>query len=157
MSRMPFAHPAANVAVIASGGLLMGAAGYLSRGAGTAVAMGAGGAWMCLVVFLGRRAGTAVPPGVHEAYAVGRAGRLSLRVLRLVTAYERAAFGPHRGDGGARAAAYLLAAHDDLPEPVRRAAAAALAAIDHHDGPAGDRAVAVLSTRVREQAPGPAR
>jgi hypothetical protein len=96
------------------------------------------------------------PPAVPDPHPLGDAERLSLRLLRHVMAYDQAVFGRARPvDGHDRAAvrarAYNLAAHDDLPEVVRVAAADALAALDHADRTASDQAVAVLSTAVREQ------
>jgi hypothetical protein len=156
MSWLPSGHPGANVAVVAFGGCFMFAAGYLGGGFDRALLVGIGGAWMSFVVLLNVRARAAVPPAVHDSLVVGSAARLSLRVLRGVMVYEQAVFGP-LGPGyeerraAARAEAYRMAAHDDLPEPVRRAAADALAALDHRDRTSGVEAVALLSSTVRAQ------
>ncbi|WP_329134272.1 hypothetical protein OG552_18490 [Streptomyces sp. NBC_01476] len=87
---------------------------------------------------------------------LAEAEQLSLRLLRQVMEYEQTLFGRARRAGKderalARARAYHLAGHDDLPETVRLPAADALAALDHGDRTAAAQAVALLSTAVRTQ------
>ncbi len=77
---------------------------------------------------------------VAEVEAQGYAEGMSQAVLGLVSAYHHAVF-PLSGPGGVlpeeriarRINAYHLAAAEELPEPVRRAAADALATLDSGD------------------------
>lgn len=87
----------------------------------------------------------------------GKAEATADAVLRAVTLYEAAVFPLTRGGASTqeqqarRAVAYQLAAYDDLPLPVRVAAAQALESLDAGRGVERTRtAVAALARAVRE-------
>ncbi|KPI05173.1 hypothetical protein OK074_0311 [Actinobacteria bacterium OK074] len=145
------------VCLLTASGALIGA---LFGGPAVALAAGAGaGAAGVLGALLLRRRATA-----HFAAAQRQAGQrgyaegIAHGVLVQVAAYEAAVF-PRTGPLGVtpeersarRTVAYRMAALDEVPGPVREAAADALAVLDAADGDRSDEALARLATAVRRE------
>ncbi|WP_406307732.1 hypothetical protein [Streptomyces griseoaurantiacus] len=140
----------------ASGALV----GALFGGPATALlaAACAGGAGLAGSLFARRRALAHFAAAQRRAGAQGYAEGIAHGVLAHVTAYEAAVF-PCTGPGGVtpeervarRTVAYRTAALEEVPQPVREAAADALAVLDEADRAAARDALARLATLVRQE------
>ncbi|MFI9648201.1 hypothetical protein ACIHAA_18140 [Streptomyces sp. NPDC052040] len=140
----------------ASGALI----GTLLGGARIAlVAAAVAGAVTASVAFLLRRRALAhFATARHRAGVRGYAEGMAHGVLLHVGAYEAAVF-PRTGPSGVtpeeraarRTVAYRMAAQDEVPRPVREAAADALAALDDADPGPAEEALARLASAVRQE------
>ncbi|MCW7941236.1 hypothetical protein AAW14_03925 [Streptomyces hygroscopicus] len=140
----------------ASGALI----GALFGGAGlaliAALCAGAGGALGAL--FFRRRALAHFAAAQRQAGVRGYAEGIAHGVLVHVAAYEAAVF-PCTGPTGVtteeraarRTLAYRMAALDEVPQPVREAAADALAVLDAADRSGTEEALAQLAAVVRQE------
>jgi hypothetical protein len=140
----------------ASGALI----GALFGGARTALLAAActGAACVLGALFFRRRALTHFAAAQRQAGARGYAEGIAHGVLLHVAAYEAAVF-PRTGPLGVsseeraarRALAYRMAALEEVPQPVREAAADALAVLDAADRTGAEEALARLAVLVRQE------
>jgi hypothetical protein len=118
----------------------------------------AGTTGLATALFARRRALTHFAAAQRRAGAQGYAEGIAHGVLAHITAYEAAVF-PCTGPDGVtpqervarRTVAYRTAALDEVPQPVREAAADALAVLDEADRPAARDALARLAALVRQE------
>ncbi|MFE2092529.1 hypothetical protein [Streptomyces sp. NPDC059460] len=141
--------------------VLGAAGGYLLGGpvaaAGAGVSIGSG-ALLGAFLVRGRVLGH-LTQARQEAALQGYADGIAHMVLARMAAYEASVF-PMSGPGAVtpeeraarRTLSYAVAAEEALPHPVRKAAAAALAALDHGNATASQEAMQKLLFAVHEQA-----
>ncbi|WP_055491090.1 hypothetical protein [Streptomyces sp. TP-A0356] len=140
----------------ASGALIGALYGGARSALIAAVCAGAGGALGTL--FFRRRALAHFATARRQAGARGYAEGIAHGVLLHVAAYEAAVF-PRTGPAGVtpeeraarRTLAYRTAALDEVPQPVREAAADALAVLDAADRTGAEEALAQLAVAVRQE------
>jgi hypothetical protein len=137
-----------------------GLIGALLSGAGAALAAAAcaAGAGAVGALLVRRRALAGFAAAQRQAGARGYAEGLAHGVLVQVAAYEAAVF-PRSGPSGVtpeeraarRTLAYRMAALDEVPESVRKAAADVLAVLDRADRMLAEEAMTQLAAVVRKE------
>ncbi|MGW7268144.1 hypothetical protein [Streptomyces sp. NPDC054842] len=140
----------------ATGGLVGALLGGTGIGLLAALAFAVTGA--AASVLVRRRALADFGAAQRQAGARGYAEGIAHGVLVQVAAYEAAVF-PRSGPSGVspeeraarRSLAYRMAAVDEVPESVRKAAADALALLDRADRPAAEEALTELAAMVRRE------
>ncbi|MEU1040654.1 hypothetical protein ACFYP4_09795 [Streptomyces sp. NPDC005551] len=156
----------ARALVLLTGGLtcLLTAAGGLigallgGPGAGLAAGLGSAAAGAAGSFLVRRRVMASFRAAQRQAGARGYAEGLAHGVLVQVAAYEAAVF-PRSGPWGVtpeeraarRTLAYRMAAVDEVPESVRKTAAAALALLDRADRAGVEEAMTELAAAVRKE------
>jgi hypothetical protein len=143
--------------LMTAGGALVGVLFGGVRGA-LVTAVCAGAAGLAGSLLARRRALAHFAAARRQAGARGYAEGIAHGVLVHVAAYEAAVF-PCTGPAGVtlqeraarRTVAYRMAALDEVPHPVREAAADALAVLDEADRSAAEEAMARLATLVRQE------
>ncbi|MFF0291180.1 hypothetical protein [Streptomyces sp. NPDC005262] len=155
-ARIPMAAIVATVTTTvlgAAGGYVLGG----PVGAAVAAASIAFGTLLSSFLVRGRFVGR-LTQSRQDAALQGYADGIAHMVLAHMAAYEAAVF-PVSGPGAVtpqeraarRTRSYAVAAEEALPHPVRRAAAAALAALDHGNAGASQEAMQNLLFAVHEQ------